>query len=485
MMRIWKTLGAAGLILALQGSVSDGQSTPANPGDSSPDVPRKKTRTKRGAPAKSEEPSESTQRGAAGRLGDPNSFAGSVAPILVANCIRCHDDRQKRGGLDQTTFKGLRTGGEGGPVLEPGNPEASRLVQMIKGEGDGRRMPPGDTRLSPEAIGRIEAWVKSGARLDAGLDADQDIRTYAATPEQVRRAELARLKPEERDQRLRTTALERIRKADPDSKPEMTSGAHFAVFSDLPKDRVDATIKVMEGLYGRLRQMLTTKPNVPALDWSEKLSVYVFRERPAYVEFVRSVEGREVDPNGVAHGNLSVETPYLAVVDPLAGAEEPPPSRKSSRNRKSAADSSEGPERTLNGLLTEQLGTAVLGQEGKPPRWLSLGFGAYLASQIEPRSPYFARLRAIAFDQFQLGWTAKANEALGGQTDDEKVRAIGFAVLEYLAANWRPALPSFIIGMLEGQEKLDDVIGSRFNANRQQFLDASGRWVGLRYGRSR
>ena len=85
---------------------------------------------------------------------------------------------------------------------------------------------------------------------------------------------------------------------------------------------------------------------------------------------------------------------------PPSGAEAAAPTAKKGGRSKKSDDSFGGPERTLAGLLTEQLAAGALAQAGKPPRWVTMGFAALLASPIERGSPYYRRLRAEAFEQW-------------------------------------------------------------------------------------
>ena len=172
-------------------------------------------------------------------------------------------------------------------------------------------------------------------------------------------------------------------------------------------------------------------------------------------------------------------------VDPAAGGEEaaPAPARKGARKKK-GEESLAGPERTLAGILTEQLVVAAANLAGKPPKWVSLGLGAFVASQLEPGSPYYRRLRAETAENVRIGWLPKANQALGGEAKAETMRAVGYSLLEWMAGNWPAAsLNKFVHVMLEGQGKLDDAIGNCLNLNREEFLGSSGLWFSERYGR--
>jgi mono/diheme cytochrome c family protein len=400
-------------------------------------------------------------------------FSRDIAPILAANCADCHGGAQPKGQFNLTTFQGLLNGGKKGKEIVPGKPDESRLVQLVQaGE-----MPRGNNRkLSAEAIAKITSWVKAGARLDAGIDPAADLKSYAPTADDLRRAELAKLPPEQRDAKAREVALERWKKASSKTTPELTTDKHFLLFGNLPKKRAESTLKTLEAQLGALRGLLG--PRAAALNGPEKISVYVFNDANAYAEFVRAIENREVEAGDEAHGRLDVETPYLAAADPLGGRDEP--ARKPGRSK---GEDAAGAERSLAGLLTEQLATAATAAAGKPPRWLSLGLGAFFGSRVEPGSPYYRRLRSEAAEQLRIGWTAKANEALGGEGGTQRLRAMGLSLVEWLAALGGPMLRGVLGGLLDGQEKLDDVIKAGWgpSATRDQFIGVWGEYVASHY----
>jgi hypothetical protein len=145
-------------------------------------------------------------------------------------------------------------------------------------------------------------------------------------------------------------------------------------------------------------------------------------------------------------------------------------------------------ERTLGGLITDTLAVGVVLREGeKAPVWLSLGVGSYFGSRVDPRSLNTQRLRRAAYEQFVRGWPSQANDALGGEGKPESVRAIGFGIIEALASDreTRTILPAFVKGMIEGKANLDETLKSVLGTDRQQFLAATGEFVGMHYGRSR
>src|SRR5262245_9425362 len=63
-------------------------------------------------------------------------FERSVRPIFIAHCIECHGPEKHEAELRLDSSEGLFGGGQSGPVLRPGDPDASRLIQLVRGTGD-------------------------------------------------------------------------------------------------------------------------------------------------------------------------------------------------------------------------------------------------------------------------------------------------------------------------------------------------------------
>ena len=418
-------------------------------------------------------------------------FSQDIAPILVANCTGCHSgdgNGVKRGKLDLSTFSKMQTGSATHKVIEPGNPADSPLVQRIKGEAE-PKMPPGNNAaLSAAAIAKIERWIKEGATIDAGNDPKKLIASYAAGAEQVRRAEVARLPVAERDKKTEDMGLQRFKQANASLKPEIVKTAHFMMFSNVPKERATSTLNGLEAEYVHLKRIL----GAVSTDWPEKVGIYAFSSRKDYIEFVRTVEGRpDLDAEESASARLSVAQPYVAVVDPQGGRKDEPgaaPKRKA-RGRRGEENAGEGSaERTLQGLLTESLGSAAVISAGKAPRWLAFGIGSYLASQVESHSPHYRQLRQTAYANYQQGWPTRANEALGGsdQLTPDGLHSIGFGLVESLmSADLKQGFPAFVGGMLAGGEKLDETLQQVYRVSREEFINFSGEWVAQRYGQLR
>jgi len=94
-------------------------------------------------------------------------FEAKVRPVLVASCYPCHSAEKKvRGGLQLDSREALLKGGDSGPAVVPGDPEKSRLIEVVRYAGE-LKMPPRD-KLADAAIADLAAWVKMGAPYPKG-----------------------------------------------------------------------------------------------------------------------------------------------------------------------------------------------------------------------------------------------------------------------------------------------------------------------------
>ncbi|MBX3415475.1 MAG: PSD1 domain-containing protein [Pirellulales bacterium] len=89
-------------------------------------------------------------------------FEKHVRPLLVQNCYPCHsaDAKEVRGGLRLDSRAGWITGGDSGPAVVPGDPEASPLIRAVRYEDF--EMPP-NGKLPGADVARLVEWVKMGA----------------------------------------------------------------------------------------------------------------------------------------------------------------------------------------------------------------------------------------------------------------------------------------------------------------------------------
>ena len=91
-------------------------------------------------------------------------FEKEIRPVFADKCYGCHSSKLKSpmGGLVLDTKAGLKKGGNGGPVLVPGDPASSRLLQALTYKQTELRMPP-TGKLPDEKIAAFEKWIAAGA----------------------------------------------------------------------------------------------------------------------------------------------------------------------------------------------------------------------------------------------------------------------------------------------------------------------------------
>ena len=91
-------------------------------------------------------------------------FESRIRPVLVEHCYECHSVRAEKlkGGLLLDSRAGIVRGGDTGPVITPGDPEASLLIQAVRRSDPNLAMPP-RSALPEEAIRDLVTWVRMGA----------------------------------------------------------------------------------------------------------------------------------------------------------------------------------------------------------------------------------------------------------------------------------------------------------------------------------
>jgi mono/diheme cytochrome c family protein len=109
------------------------------------------------------------------------SYEKQIRPILKAHCFQCHGEGDElEGKLDLRLRRSIAAGGDSGPAIVAGNPDASLLYERIKlGE-----MPPGEKKVPAEQAETIRVWIAAGAK------------TARPEPEQISAETIL---PEERD----------------------------------------------------------------------------------------------------------------------------------------------------------------------------------------------------------------------------------------------------------------------------------------------
>lgn len=98
------------------------------------------------------------------------SFKDDIQPILHDYCVSCHSPGGRghaKSGLDLTSYEGLMKGTKFGPVVIPGDSDASTFTKLLTGTNKGLKMPMGlnaSGTLDRQYILIMRKWVKQGAR---------------------------------------------------------------------------------------------------------------------------------------------------------------------------------------------------------------------------------------------------------------------------------------------------------------------------------
>ena len=91
-------------------------------------------------------------------------FDTTIAAVLCAKCVSCHQPGNAKGGLDITTREGMLRGGDSGQVLVPGKPNESPIyMRAIPHDGDPPEMPEKGVPLSESDSDALRNWIEAGA----------------------------------------------------------------------------------------------------------------------------------------------------------------------------------------------------------------------------------------------------------------------------------------------------------------------------------
>lgn len=316
--------------------------------------------------------------------GETVSFVNDIAPFMVNLCVGCHSGGGR--GLEETgfsmeTFEKLMRGGRGGAVVLPGNPAESRLWHLV-GKQDPIKMPPGQSLITRTNHRNLETWIREGAKFD-GTDeqARGPLRKLVQTDAERRAKQIAALTPDELDQQRHARGLELWQAAIRKDKPAEHSIDGFSLLGNVSSSRLEEIgvwaaedAKSLQKLFGIKESRI----------WRGRLTVFVFKDRFSYSEFVLTNEQAELpaDVKGHARVTPAGDEAYVCLEDIGNGS----------------SDESPGVRGMVMSLLTE----AVLQRSSrKVPDWVERGLGLALAARHDPKNPYFRGLAGIAHDAVQ------------------------------------------------------------------------------------
>lgn len=95
------------------------------------------------------------------------NFKDHIEPLFRAKCAKCHNGDTKKGDLAVDSYSSVMQGGGSGAVVEPGDPDNSRLYLLVAHEEE-PTMPPNSAKLPDAELGLIKAWIEAGAPETSG-----------------------------------------------------------------------------------------------------------------------------------------------------------------------------------------------------------------------------------------------------------------------------------------------------------------------------
>ena len=89
--------------------------------------------------------------------GVPRTYEGMFAAMFDGRCVSCHSGVNAEAGLDLSSYKAVLAGGESGPVVVPGDPDASLLIQ--------RQSEPKEHfgQVLADELEALREWIAAGA----------------------------------------------------------------------------------------------------------------------------------------------------------------------------------------------------------------------------------------------------------------------------------------------------------------------------------
>jgi mono/diheme cytochrome c family protein len=101
-------------------------------------------------------------------------FVKQIQPLLKTRCYECHGPEKHESGLRLDNKEAALTGGDSGTVIEPGKPDESVLLELVKGDDPDRVMPPTGETLDAKQIELLQRWIAEGAEWPEGVDGEAE-----------------------------------------------------------------------------------------------------------------------------------------------------------------------------------------------------------------------------------------------------------------------------------------------------------------------
>ena len=90
-------------------------------------------------------------------------FLSEVAPLFQASCVTCHGPRKQTAGFRADRREDFFAARNGGPLVVPGDPDASRLLDIVSGKIKDMKSFEAHL-LAPDEIALLRQWIETGAK---------------------------------------------------------------------------------------------------------------------------------------------------------------------------------------------------------------------------------------------------------------------------------------------------------------------------------
>jgi hypothetical protein len=95
---------------------------------------------------------------------DELRLSAEARGVFAHQCTKCHGQQKQKGELRLDTKAGAMKGGENGPAIVPGKPEASDLLKRVTlPTADEDHMPPEKKVVESQDVETLRQWIAAGA----------------------------------------------------------------------------------------------------------------------------------------------------------------------------------------------------------------------------------------------------------------------------------------------------------------------------------
>jgi hypothetical protein len=124
---------------------------------------------------------------------EPVDYLKQVKPLLKLRCFACHSSLKQEGSLRLDAGSLMKTGGDSGSAITPGNVADSPLYERLIESDESLRMPLEGKPFSKEELAIIKNWIESGAKTPANEVPESDPKVFWAF-RQPKKSPLPRVK---------------------------------------------------------------------------------------------------------------------------------------------------------------------------------------------------------------------------------------------------------------------------------------------------